>query len=394
MKRLHFDCSMGAAGDMLAAALLELVPDPKEAVARLNRLGIPGVEFEAEAGQKCGIRGTHMRVACYGQEEHDHAEHDHAEHHHHHHHSGVQEIRHVIGHLELPENVRENAIAVFDRIAQAESQVHGVSVEEIHFHEVGTMDAVADVVAVCLLMDELKPDAVTASAVHVGSGTVRCAHGILSVPAPATALLLKGVPIYAGDIRGELCTPTGAALLTHFVDEFGPMPAIRPKAVGYGLGTKDFPQANCLRAIWGDADESEQTVLELSCNLDDMTAEAIGFAMDRLYDAGALEVYTTAVGMKKNRPGTLLSVLCLPRQREQITQALFRHTTTLGVREQTFRRYTLSRTTETAETPFGPVRKKCSSGYGISREKYEYDDLRRIAEAENLSLSEVLKYLD
>lgn len=404
MKQLHFDCSMGAAGDMLTAALLELVPDRENVLERLNHLGIPGVHFEAETAQKCGITGTHMHVTWNGTEElpghhHHHHDHDH-EHHHgheheheHHHHSGVHEISHVISHLNLPENVRKDAAAVFNRIAEAESQVHGVPVDQIHFHEVGTMDAVADVVAVCLLMDLVKPDAVTATPIHVGSGTVRCAHGILPVPAPATALLLKEVPIYSGDIRGELCTPTGAALLTHFVSKFGPMPALTPKAIGYGLGTKDFPQANCVRAILGETEESEQDILELSCNLDDMTPEAIGFAMEQLYHAGALEVYTTAVGMKKNRPGVILSALCRPEGRESIVQTMFRHTTTLGIREQTFRRYTLSRSFETVETPFGAVRKKISTGYGVTREKYEYDDLQKIATENGLSISEVLKKL-
>ena len=387
MKLLHFDCGMGAAGDMLTAALLELMPDKNAAVEQLNGLGIPGIRYAAEPAEKCGIRGTHIHVTWNGEEEHEH-EHHH-QHEHHHHHSGVHEIRHIIRHLAVSEAVQSHAIAVFDSIAKAESEVHGVPVDEIHFHEVGTMDAVADVVAVCWLMEQLKPDTVTASPIHVGSGTVRCAHGILPVPAPATALLLQGIPIYSGEIRGELCTPTGAALLAHFVHRFGSMPQMKCSGIGYGMGKKDFPQANCVRAMVGQQDSAPQNVLELQCNLDDMTPEAVGFAMDRLYDAGALEVYTVPVGMKKNRPGVILSVLCLPEQRETMVQTLFRHTTTLGVREQTFRRYTLSREIVTENTPFGPVRKKISSGYGISREKYEYDDLSRIAAQQGISLGEV-----
>ena len=387
MKLLHFDCGMGAAGDMLTAALLELMPDKNAAVEQLNGLGIPGIRYAAEPAEKCGIRGTHIHVTWNGEEEHEH-EHHH-QHEHHHHHSGVHEIRHIIRHLAVSEAVQSHAIAVFDSIAKAESEVHGVPVDEIHFHEVGTMDAVADVVAVCWLMEQLKPDTVTASPIHVGSGTVRCAHGILPVPAPATALLLQGIPIYSGEIRGELCTPTGAALLAHFVHRFGSMPQMKCSGIGYGMGKMDFPQANCVRAMLGQQDSTPQNVLELQCNLDDMTPEAVGFAMDRLYDAGALEVYTVPVGMKKNRPGVILSVLCLPEQRETMVQTLFRHTTTLGVREQTFRRYTLSREIVTENTPFGPIRKKISSGYGISREKYEYDDLSRIAAQQGISLGEV-----
>ena len=244
---------------MLTAALLELLPRPDEFVKRLNGLGIPGVTYHREQAEKCGITGTHITVTVDGhaEGEHDH-EHDHHhehDHEHHHHHSGMEEIGHLIGHLPVSEKVRADIRAVYDSIAQAESHVHGVPVTDIHFHEVGTMDAVADVTAVCLLMEELAADQVIASPVHVGSGTVRCAHGIMPVPAPATAALLAGVPTYGGAVQGELCTPTGAALLAHFADSFGPMPVMCTQKVGYGIGTKVFEQANCVRAFWGESAE-------------------------------------------------------------------------------------------------------------------------------------------
>ena len=298
-----------------------------------------------------------------------------------------------MSHLALPEAVKEDVLAVYGLIAEAESQAHGVPVSEIHFHEVGTMDAVADVTAVCMLMHRLAPAQVVASPVHVGSGQVRCAHGILPVPAPATAYILRDVPIYGGAIRGELCTPTGAALLKHFATSFGPMPVMRVEKIGYGMGKKDFEAANCVRAMLGETEDAGDTVAQLQCNLDDMTAEEIGFAMEQLLEAGALDVFTAPIGMKKSRPATLLSVLCAPAQKEQMVQLLFRHTTTLGVRETDCRRYTLARRVETVTTEAGSFRKKISTGYGVTREKFEYEDLAQAARATGRGLQELRREL-
>ena len=398
MKVIYLDCSMGAAGDMLMAALYELLDDKQAFLDMMRSLGLPGIEISAEPAVKCGITGTHMKVLVHGSEEldalhdhlHEHA-HEHSHDHEHHHHTGLHEIEHLLSHLDLPQTVRDDALAVYHRIAEAESKVHGRPVDQIHFHEVGTLDALADVVGVCLLMHLLAPEKVYASSVHVGSGQVRCAHGILPVPAPATALLLAGVPIYGGAIQGELCTPTGAALLTHFVTKFGELPAMRLLKSGYGMGTKDFPAANCVRAMLGEQDAPTEEILELSCNLDDCTGEAIGFAMEQLLDAGALDVYWTSVGMKKNRPGILLTCMCRPLDREKMVKLLFKHTTTLGVRESAFRRYTLSRESKTIQTPDADIRVKVSTGYGVAREKPEFEDLAKIARETGKSLSELQK---
>ena len=398
MRILYLDCSMGAAGDMLMAALYELLDDKQTFLDTMRGLGLPGIEISAEPAVKCGITGTHMKVLVHGSEEldalhdhlHEHA-HEHSHDHEHHHHTDLHEIEHLLSHLDLPQTVRDDALAVYHRIAEAESKVHGRPVDQIHFHEVGTLDALADVVGVCLLMHLLAPEKVYASSVHVGCGQIKCAHGILPVPAPATALLLAGVPIYGGAIQGELCTPTGAALLTHFVTKFGELPAMRLLKSGYGMGTKDFPAANCVRAMLGEQDAPTEEILELSCNLDDCTGEAIGFAMERLLDAGALDVYWTSVGMKKNRPGILLTCMCRPLDREKMVELLFRHTTTLGVRESAFRRYTLSRESKTIQTPDGDIRVKVSTGYGVVREKPEFDDLAKIARETGKSLSELQK---
>ncbi|MBO4514774.1 MAG: nickel pincer cofactor biosynthesis protein LarC [Lachnospiraceae bacterium] len=474
MKTLYIDCGMGAAGDMLTAALLELMPDPEGFVEELNALGIPGVKYQKETSVKCGITGTHMRVTVGGEEEesqdhHHHHEHshdhhdDHHEHGHHHafdyeqdhhshehghhhafdyeqdhhshehahHHASLHDIEHIVrDHLKLPADVQEDVMAVYGLIAEAESHAHGVPVTEIHFHEVGTMDAIADVVAVSLLMKRLAPEKVVVSPVHVGSGQVHCAHGFLPVPAPATAYILKDAPIYGGTIRGELCTPTGAALLKHFATEFGNMPVMSTNAIGYGMGKKDFEVANCVRVMLGesltlekletlgrlgkeaaeksmdaadlkkkaaDAEASatagDEKVYELSCNVDDMTGEEVGFAMERLFEAGARDVYTIPIGMKKNRPGILIRALCVAKDKEKLVEAMFRHTTTIGIRECALDRYILNREIVKTETPYGEIRRKTSSGYGAKREKIEFEDLARIAREKGISLWEAREML-
>ena len=382
MKTLYLDCGMGAAGDMLTAALLELLPDKAGFMEELNDLGIPGVQFAAEKCEKFGITGTHMKVTVHGEEE---------ESGHHHHHGSLTDIRGIVSGLPIPTMVKLDILSVYEEIAQAESHVHGVPVEQIHFHEVGTMDAIADVTAVCLLLHRLSPDKIISSPVHVGSGQVRCAHGILPVPAPATAHILRGIPIYGGEITGELCTPTGAALLKYSVGEFGPMPVMRVQAIGYGMGKKDFPRANCVRAMLGETEDAGDRIVELRCNVDDMTGEAVGFALEQLMTGGALDAFTVPIGMKKSRPGVLITVLCREEQKEAMVRLMLKHTTTLGIREFPCRRYTLSRTTETLDTPYGVVRKKVSFGYGVRREKFEYDDLAKIAREQALSIAEVLK---
>ena len=439
MRTIYLDCGMGAAGDMLMAALLELCPEKKEEfLGKMNGLGLPGVKVEAEPAVKCGITGTHMNVTVFGEEEesedvhdhghahthsheacefiatdglhshanshdgHDHHHEDQAAHshdghdhsHHHHHHSTMAGIASIIDGLDIPDPVKEDMKAVYALIAEAESHAHGMPVDQIHFHEVGTMDAVADIAGVCLLFHELGADQIIASPVHVGSGHVHCAHGILPVPAPATAHILQGTPVYSTQVQGELCTPTGAALLKHFVKEFREMPVMTTSKIGYGMGKKDFERANCVRAFLGDTAETGDEIAELSCNLDDMTAEAVGFAEEALFEAGALEVYTVPVGMKKSRPGVLLTCMCRREDEEKMVELLFRHTTTLGVREHISRRFTLKRREETVETAYGPVRKKISQGHGVARAKLEYEDLAAIAKKTGRPLEEIRKEIE
>ncbi len=397
MRILYLDMPMGVAGDMLSAALYELLDDEDKNIfiRTVNSLGLEGVKICAKPASKCGICGTHMEVTVDGIEEGDHDHHHHEdEHHHHHHHSSVNDIAGIIDGLNINEVVKENAKKVYSLIADAESLVHGVRIDEIHFHEVGTMDAVADVISVCILMDMLKPNKVTASPVCTGYGKVRCAHGILPVPAPATAHILKDIPVYSGDTEGELCTPTGAALIKYFADEFGHMSVMVPERSGYGMGTNDFETVNCVRAILGHSEGEDESVAILSCNVDDMTGEAIGYALSVFMEEGALDAYTTAIGMKKSRPGVMISVLCSPQDRERFVSLIFANTTTIGIRMSVSSRYVLKRRTESVNTSLGQIRVKTSEGYGITRSKYEFDDICRIAKEKGLSTDEVIRIID
>lgn len=410
MKTLYLECTMGAAGDMLMAALLELLPDREQDafVAKMNALDLPGVAIARESSVKCGISGTHMKVTVGGTEEesidvhhehtHDHPhehdhEHDHAHHQDHdhaHHHADLHGIGHIISDLDLPEKVKQNARAVYQLIAEAEAHAHDRPVDEVHFHEVGSLDAVADVVGVCLLMDMLAPDKIVASPVHVGSGQVKCAHGILPVPAPATAHILRGVPTYGGRIRGELCTPTGAALLRHFATSFGAMPVMAVSSIGYGMGKKDFEQANCVRAMIGEAASGADEIAEIICNIDDMTAERMGYAMEKLLAAGALDVFMTPIQMKKNRPGTMLTCLTKPEDEDEIARLMLFHTTTLGVRTRHMKRHVMTPGCARVSTAYGDVRIKTAEGYGIKKAKPEFADAARIADEKSIPVADVM----
>lgn len=416
MKTLYLDCGMGAAGDMLAAALYELLPDKNRTLEKLNALGLPGVTFGVSKTSKCGITGTHFEVIVDGHAEGEEHYHGAAHTGHAHSHISYKDVIHVVeDHLNLDEKVKADILSVYKLIGEAESKVHDTDIEHIHFHEVGTLDAIADVTAVCVFINELKPDRIVVSPVRVGRGTVKCAHGILPVPAPATAEIIKGIPVYAGDIDGEMCTPTGAALIRHFADEFGNMPNMTIKNIGYGMGTKDFGTANCVRAVLGEGNDSvdsdkgkkserveqlkqvdyiEQSkqsdyINQISCNIDDMTGEDIGTVVDILYEGGAAEVYTIPVSTKKNRPAVILEVLCSDEVLDQIIQLIFKHTSTIGIRKQRLERCILDRRIEEVETKYGKIRKKICTGYGVTKEKFEHDDLVKAAKTAGLSVTDL-----
>ena len=418
MKTLFLECNMGASGDMLMGALYELLSDSQKNafLNSMNSLFPKQIMLSAVSSEKCGIWGTKMNVVILGTEEHEPvSEECLQEHVHSHLHASYPQMLEQIDKLPISLSVKEHAKAVYTLIGNAESAAHHTDISQIHFHEVGTMDALMDVVGCCQLMELLNPEQIIASPVHVGSGSVRCAHGILPVPAPATAEILKDIPIYSGSTEGELCTPTGAALLKHFASQFTTMPPMSIERTGYGMGSKDFATANCLRAFWGNLSilpvpsprqlpgapasgtvktthegetrpdyyteqfHSLDQILELSCNLDDMTPETISYATKLLRDAGALDVYTTPINMKKDRPGILLTVLCNVSEESRFSRLILTHTATRGIRIQPCYRRTLDAQFRKISTVYGEITIKISTGYGITKCKPEYEDVAAAA---------------
>ena len=422
---LYIECKMGAAGDMLMSALYELLSDTQKNgfVDTMNSIFGKDVQIRPEAKNTCGINGTHIHVLALEAEEgcdqiddykvsdhdvhtdcHKHNHHEntiHHEHSHEHHHYSFMSVKHIIEDLEIDKDVTTNAVKVYEIIGNAEAHVHNSTLENIHFHEVGSLDAMADVVGCCLLFHYLKPDRIICSPIHVGNGTVKCAHGILPVPAPATAEILKGLPYYTGNINSELCTPTGAAILKYFADSFSDMPPMAIQNIGYGIGNKQFDTANAVRVFIGDKyteqnmdksnDYASDEILEISCNLDDMTGEELGYAMDILLEAGALDVFFIPIYMKKNRPAVMLSCLCKPDDMDKFTDLMFKHTTTRGVRYTNYTRSKLNSNFEEIHTNAGIVRRKISTGKNIEKAKLEFEDLKKIAKALDMSIEDVRK---
>lgn len=385
MRTLYLDCGMGAAGDMLMAALLDLHPSPERFISELNVVLEGLAEVRVEERQSSGISAKHVRVLVNGQEEgHSHKACSHA-----HGYSGA-EIKRRIKELKVSQNIKNSLSDIYESILKAESKVHGEKLEHIHLHELGSVDALCDILGVALLMSEVSPEKVVCSAINLGGGYVKCAHGELGVPAPATAELIGGMKVYGSDINAELLTPTGAALLKHYVHEFGPMPEMIISKEGRGCGTKEFKRANVIRAFLGDVSEQNQKEkILLECAIDDMTGEELGFLSEMLFLAGALDVYTSPIYMKKQRPAHLVSCVCESGKKESVLHCFFKHSSSIGIRESVVRRHELKRELETVDTNFGKVRVKKSFGYGAEKEKWEYEDLKKIAKEQNLSLREI-----
>ena len=404
MRILYLDCGMGAAGDMLAGALVSLLSKEEQEsfIKMINNIGVDGVKVSLSDDAKCGIAGKHFKVEIDGVEEHSHDVHEHEHHHEHeqehghhheHHHHGKgpfpKELEAVAEKLNCPNDIQK----VYELLAEAEAKVHGKDVSEIHFHEVGMKDALIDIASVVYLMNKLKVDKVVVSPVNVGFGKVKCAHGILPVPAPATAELVKGIPTYAGRFEGELLTPTGAALLKYYADEFSYQPLMNVIKCGYGTGNKNFESANVVKAVLGEVTDEliSENIIELNCNVDDMSAEDMAYATKALIENGAKDAFVTPVIMKKGRSGMLLTVLCSAIDKERFVSLIFKHTSTIGIRVKETERIILNRHEETVHTKLGDVRVKYSEGYGVKREKPEFEDLRKLAEENNISVAEARK---
>jgi pyridinium-3,5-bisthiocarboxylic acid mononucleotide nickel chelatase len=380
MTLAYFDCFSGASGDMILGALVDAGVPIERLRARLAGLRVGGYALSAARTTKGGLAATQVRVELEpGPAPHRH-------------------LRHVVEILQsadLPPTVREGAMRVFTRLAEAEARAHGTTVEKVHFHEVGAVDAIVDIVGALLGLDELGVTRVVCSPIPTGSGTVRCAHGVLPVPAPATVALLEGVPLLATDEPGELTTPTGAAILTTVAESYGPLPEMRIASWGYGAGGREgVHRPNLLRVLVGEPaqDSGADEVVILESNLDDVPAETVGFCMGKLLDGGALDVYAVPITMKKSRPGIVLTVLARPADVARLEELLFRETTTFGIRRHRAERQKLERRHETVETGYGPMRIKVGSRGGtIYTAAPEYEDCRQAAEARGVPLKDVLR---
>jgi len=387
MRIAYFDCFSGVSGDMTLGALLACGADETELRERLGALNVPGYELHIRRVTRQGITATDVDVHLIE------AEQGHGRH--------LSDIAAILESSALPPGVRQKALAVFTRLADAEAKIHGTTREQIHFHEVGAVDAIVDIVGSCLLLDMLGVERVVTSSIPCGHGTIKCQHGIMPVPAPATMELLQGFPVHSVDIKGELVTPTGAALLTTLSDPTtaGKMPAMRVLTSGFGAGKKQFKpdMPNLLRVILGETEEAAigedktpQTVAVLETNLDDQNPEGFDLLMERAFAAGALDVFFTPIQMKKNRPATLLTVLCPPDKADALAALLFRETGTFGIRAREQRRYTLDRSWRTVTTEFGDIRLKAGTWLGEEvTVAPEYEDCKRAALAHDVPLRRV-----
>jgi uncharacterized protein (TIGR00299 family) protein len=378
MRIAYFDCFAGASGDMILGALLDAGVEPEVWQRELNKLNLSGYELKIDRVQKQGIAATAVRVLVSERSRERH----------------LAEIEELIGTSQLPAEVKEESVKVFRRLAVAEARVHGTTPDQIHFHEVGAIDAIIDIVGAVVGLRLLGIEEVYLSALPLGHGFVDCAHGRLPLPAPATVELLQGVPVLSRDVEGELVTPTGAAILTTLARGFGPLPAMTVEGIGYGAGQKDFPFPNLLRLLVGTTsatlDARMETLTLLEANIDDLNPEFYGHLMERLFAAGALDVYLTPVQMKKNRPGVVLSVACPPAQAEALAALIFAETTTIGLRRQEVQRWALARERVEVETPYGTVGVKVARlGGKAMTASPEYEDCRRLALESGVPLKEV-----
>jgi uncharacterized protein (TIGR00299 family) protein len=397
---LHFDCFAGISGDMTLGALVDLGVDPQRLRAELEKLGLGGWKLDFVTDQRNGITGKRAVVAIDGDTNHEHHEHDdhHHDHHHHHHHEHShntwKEIRALIAKSAISAGAKERALDIFSRVAAAEAEVHGVPVEDVGFHEVGALDSIIDIVGTAICLDLLAPARITAGTVELGGGTVRCAHGELPVPAPATLILCRGMPVHSGGFDKEMTTPTGAAILASQVDEFIHEAAFIELKTGYGLGTRKLDKPNALRVSWREAaraaepDVAEIESVLMEANIDDMTGEELGFLMERLFSEGARDVVFIPCVMKKNRPGTLVSVLCPPERIEALRNTMFTQSKTIGIREIPARCFALRREACALAGQYAGRKKTVFYGGEKLRDKIEFEDRAELARKNNIPLWE------
>ena len=379
MKILYLDCPMGISGDMFLAALIDLGVDPKMILRELKKLPVDKIDVEIKKAVRHSITGTTFKVRLAEA----------------HHHRTFRDIKKIIGESSLSPKVKSLSTAIFKVIAEAEGKIHGIKADEVHFHEIGAMDSIIDIVGAAIAVDSLKVKKVVSSPIALGTGWARTMHGTIPIPAPATLEILKGVPIAASTAPFELTTPTGAAIVKTLASSFGPMPPMTIEAAGYGAGKKDFKEsANLLRAVIGtagEAAEGAQWLILLETNIDDMSPQVAGYLMERLLSEGALDAFYTPVQMKKGRPGVLLTVLTGSEKKDRLLEIIFTESTTIGVRETGVLRHCLERKEAKVRTPYGIVRVKLALREGrVVNVQPEYEDCRTAAKKKGVALKLVM----
>lgn len=385
MKIAYFDCVAGASGDMILGALVDAGVPLETLQERLAALHLEEFDLKTEKVVKNGFSATKVTVITNDRVA------DNSEHHHHHHGRHLSDIEAIIRQSGLAKHIQENAINMFQRLATAEAGIHNAPVENVHLHEVGGIDTIVDIVGALVGLEELDVKHVYASPLPLGRGFIHGAHGQIPLPAPATLALLRGVPVQGSEIDMELVTPTGAVILSTLAAGFGTIPAMKLNAIGYGAGGRDLSIPNIIRLLLGEQDTTTiESLVLLETNIDDNTPEVFGYVMEKLLEAGALDVFFTPIQMKKNRPATLLSVLCRPAESNALKEILFYETSTLGVRRQMVERHCLERFTETSQTPYGPIQiKTVRLPDGTTKSAPEYEDCRQAAKKHNVSLQDV-----
>lgn len=389
MKTLYFECESGISGDMTVAALLDIGADEDALLEGLESLGIGGYKIKIGRVDKSGINACDFDVQL------EHTHHSHTnDHHDHHEHRNLGDIIAIIRNSEISPNAKAMAEKIFRVVAEAEAVVHGKPLDEVHFHEVGAVDSIVDIVATAICVDNLGAGRVICSPLCEGTGTIRCQHGVIPVPAPATLEIVRShkIPMTITDNQGEMVTPTGAAIVAALAEEFRHPQSCVVKKTGYGAGKREYKTANVLRAMLlteNVGDSGGDSVIKLECNLDDITGEELGYACELLRESGALDVWCTPIQMKKSRPGYMLSVLALPEVKEHMAELMFRHTSTIGLRCSTHHRIVMERRVETRQTEYGPVEIKEASYGEICKLKPEFENLKQLAKDKNLSISQI-----
>ena len=386
MKCLYFDCFAGISGDMTLGALLDLGLEKELFLKELNKLKLDGYEIEFSKVMKNGIQGTDVNVILRNNY---HNEHHHGEKHHH---RNLRDIEKIINDSTLNSNIKDLSKKIFNRLAKAEAKVHGTTIDKVHFHEVGAVDSIVDIVGTAICIDLLKVDKIMSSPLHVGGGFVECQHGRIPVPAPATVEILKDgkVPFYSTGINGEMVTPTGAAIIAELAEDFINMPEMIPEMIGYGTGKRSMEIPNCLRVMLGEIRHgTKETAWVLECNVDDMSGEISGYVMDKLFKAGALDVFFTSIYMKKNRPGIKLSVICDSSKINKLEEIILKETTTIGIRKYEVERKCMERDTINIQILNGTVRVKVATIEGIKKYSPEYEDCKNLAESTDMPLKDI-----